>query len=64
MTRVGQVFATSYSSFSGGVAILICKKLAFRSFDCVKDSQGRYILVKQWRLLTNFSGEGNSSDDN
>lgn len=43
---VGQVFATSYSSFSRGVAILISKKLAFRSLDCVKDSQGRYVIVK------------------
>lgn len=43
---VGQVFATSYSSFSRGVAILISKKLAFRSLDCIKDNQGRYVIVK------------------
>ena len=43
---VGQVFATSYSSFSRGVAILISKKLMFRPLDCVTDSQGRYVIVK------------------
>lgn len=43
---MGQVFATSYSSFSRVVAILISKKLVFRSFDRVKDSQGRYVIVK------------------
>lgn len=43
---MGQVFATSYSSFSRGVAILISKRLAFRSLDCVKDSQDQYITVK------------------
>ena len=42
---VGQVFATSYSSFSRSVAILIRKELAFRVrvLDCVKDSLGQYV---------------------
>lgn len=44
---VGHVFATSYSFFSRGVAILISKKLVFRILDCVKDCQGRYIIVKR-----------------
>lgn len=43
---VGQIFATSYSSFSRGVAILISKNLAFMSLECVKDNQGRYVIVK------------------
>lgn len=43
---VGQVFATSYSSFSRGVAILVNRNLAFRALNCVKDSQGRYVMVK------------------
>lgn len=43
---VEHVFATSYSSFSRGVAILISKKLAFRSLDCVKGSQDQYIIGK------------------
>lgn len=43
---VGQVFAPSYSSFSRGVAILISKKLVLGSLDCVKDSQGCYVIVK------------------
>ena len=37
--------AASYSSFSRGVAILISKELAFKSLDCVKDSQGWYVIV-------------------
>lgn len=43
---VGQVFTTSYSSFSRGVAILVSKNLAFRSLNCVKDSQGHYVIVR------------------
>lgn len=43
---MGHVVATSYFSFSRGIAILISKKLTFRSLDSVKDSQGRYVIVK------------------
>uniref|UniRef100_A0A3Q4IBF7 Uncharacterized protein n=1 Tax=Neolamprologus brichardi TaxID=32507 RepID=A0A3Q4IBF7_NEOBR len=43
---VGQVFATSYSSFIRGVAILVSKKLAFQCLNCVKNDHGRYIIVK------------------
>lgn len=43
---VGQVFATAYSTFSRGVAILINKNLAFRPLHTVVDSQGRYVIVK------------------
>lgn len=43
---VGQVFATTCFSFSRGVAILVNKNLVFRSLNCVKDSQGRYVIVK------------------
>lgn len=43
---VGQVFATTYSSYSRGVAILVSKRLAFRCLNCVKDSQGRFVIVK------------------
>ncbi len=43
---VGQVFATSYSSFSRGVAILVSKNIAFRSHRCVKDNLGCYVTVK------------------
>lgn len=47
MSWVGQVFATSYSSFSRDVATLISKKLAFRSLKCVKDNQDHYVFVKE-----------------
>lgn len=40
------LFCPSYSSFSQGVEIPISKNLAFRSLDCIKDNQGRYIIVK------------------
>lgn len=43
---VGQVFATSYSSFSRGVAILVSKKLAFHCLNSVKDDHGRYVIIK------------------
>ena len=43
---VGQFFATSYSSFSRGVAILISISIAFKSLNCVKDSHGHYVIVK------------------
>ena len=43
---MGQVCATSYSSFSRGVAILISKNIAFRSLNCVKNSHGCYVIVK------------------
>lgn len=43
---VGQVFAASYSSSGRGVIILVSKKLPFRCLTCVKDNQGRYVIVK------------------
>ncbi len=43
---VGQVFATSYSSFSRGVAILVSKNTAFRSHRRVKDDLGSYVIFK------------------
>lgn len=43
---VRQVFATSYSSFIRGIAILVSKKLAFQCLNCVKNDHGRYIIVK------------------
>lgn len=42
---VGQIFATSYSSFARGVAILVSKKIPFTATDCVKDPSGRYVRV-------------------
>ena len=42
----GQASATSYSSFSRGVDILISKSIVFKSLNRVKDSHGHYVIVK------------------
>lgn len=43
---VGEAFFSSYTSNSRGVCILINKKLPFKLESCVKDSNGRYIIIK------------------
>lgn len=43
---VGQMFFSSYTSNSRGVCILIHKNLPFTLESCIKDSCGRYIIIK------------------
>lgn len=41
-----QVFFSSFTSRSRGVAILVKKNLQFSVLDCVNDKSGRYVIVK------------------
>lgn len=43
---VGQTFFSFYTSNSRGVCIMINKTLPFKLEPCVKDSSGRYIIIK------------------
>lgn len=43
---IGQIYYSSYTSKSRGVIILMHKNVPFIIEECVKDKQGRYILVK------------------
>lgn len=43
---VVQMFATFYSSFSMGVAILINRKIGFCCLNSIRDDHGQYIIVK------------------
>lgn len=43
---IGQVFFSSFTSRSRGVAILVRKSLPFSNTECVKDRYGRYVIVK------------------
>lgn len=40
------VFFSSFTSRSRGVAILLKKSLPFRLINCIKDKNGRYVIVK------------------
>ncbi len=40
------VFTSSFSSWSRGVAILIRKNLPFKFVDCIQDTGGRYVIVR------------------
>uniref|UniRef100_A0A3Q1EB90 exodeoxyribonuclease III n=1 Tax=Acanthochromis polyacanthus TaxID=80966 RepID=A0A3Q1EB90_9TELE len=42
---VGQVFYSSFSSLSRGIAILIHKKLPFTLEEVIKDDGGRYVII-------------------
>lgn len=42
----GQVFFSSFTTRSRGVAVLIRKNLSFIISDCVKDLKGRYVIIK------------------
>lgn len=41
-----QVFFSSFTTSSRGVALLIKKKLPLKILDCIKDQKGRYIIIK------------------
>ena len=41
-----QVFFSSFTSRSRGVAILVRRNLQFSLLDCIKDKSGRYVIVK------------------
>lgn len=42
---VGQVFHSSFNSKNRGVAILLHKRLPFTLEKCIKDSEGRYVII-------------------
>ncbi len=42
---MGQVFHSSFNSKSRGVAILLHKRLPFTLEKCIKDSEGRYVII-------------------
>lgn len=42
---VGQVFYSSFNSKSRGVAILLHKRLPFTLEKCIKDNEGRYVII-------------------
>ena len=52
---VEQVFFTSFTSRSRGVAILVRKNLPFSIIECVKDKDGRYVIIKGVLLGTVIS---------
>ena len=41
-----QIFFSSFTSKSRGVAILFKKNLPFKPLSCIKDSNGHYVIVK------------------
>lgn len=42
----GQVYCSSFTSKSRGVAILIKKNVLFKLLDCIKDTSGCYVMIK------------------
>ena len=44
--QFGQVFFSSFTTRSRGVAVLIRKNLPLTISDCVKDLNGRYVIIK------------------
>ena len=42
---MGQVFYSSFNSKSRGVAILLHKRLPFTLEKCIKDNEGRYVII-------------------
>uniref|UniRef100_A0A8C6WZP1 exodeoxyribonuclease III n=1 Tax=Neogobius melanostomus TaxID=47308 RepID=A0A8C6WZP1_9GOBI len=63
-----QVFASSYGTARRGVAIIIPKRIPFELEKCVKDKEGRYVLVvgkvdgKAMSLLNIYNPPGQDSE--
>lgn len=42
----GQIYFSSFTSRSRGVAILIKRNLPFKVLNCIKDRNGRYVIIE------------------